>query len=341
MHLLVDPIVIALPQSPVTEEQVLSFFEHLMRWSGEIRANRHEFIASEPCIEALYLSNRYPTPRGIQQLLERFPIEDVDAKTVYAACSRIIENYPYFEQKATVREDEIIVDTDSVYSSPDVSSRLEEPLTTAFRETLGYIAFASEQVKPPLIDDLMLVTHPPIDGACIHIKALLVTDTGEVELETEFPLIWEPETLRQPIDSWEHLLEEAQNAFPHLIFLDSFLNGVKNEPFVPSIANRAYDLLAVLNEFKTCFDGSQFTDRGHELKQNWFNRKDPPFVDESDTNKITFKSALTFKLPDGTPILCSHHGRIRHRTYRLHFSHPIRHDEPVYIAYLGPKLTRD
>ena len=31
---------------------------------------------------------------------------------------------------------------------------------------------------------------------------------------------------------------------------------------------------------------------------------------------------------------------VRRMTLRLHFSWPIRADEPVYVVYVGPKLTK-
>lgn len=49
---------------------------------------------------------------------------------------------------------------------------------------------------------------------------------------------------------------------------------------------------------------------------------------------------MTFKDEHGNPLECFWHGKISTSYYRIHFSYPITHDEPLYIAYIGPKLTK-
>jgi hypothetical protein len=47
--------------------------------------------------------------------------------------------------------------------------------------------------------------------------------------------------------------------------------------------------------------------------------------------KKKFKKELTSITNDGKEVFCPFHGKIRHRFFRVHFSWPIRHKEPVAI----------
>ena len=66
------------------------------------------------------------------------------------------------------------------------------------------------------------------------------------------------------------------------------------------------------------------------------------FSDSSDSEKRGFRARLTFPHPDkpGESMFCTWHGKVRHMMLRLHFSWPVRADEPVYVVYAGPKLTK-
>lgn len=147
--------------------------------------------------------------------------------------------------------------------------------------------------------------------------------------------------LRPAINSWKELINRSKTDFPHLAFLDSIIDGLEGEPFNSTIASRAMTLFDILNTLKTCFDEKgDRTKAGEEIMDNYFHRKNAIFTDESDSNQNDFREKLTFKLSNGKQIFCPFHGKIKHRTFRLHFSWPIKHDEPLYIAYLGPKITK-
>lgn len=142
--------------------------------------------------------------------------------------------------------------------------------------------------------------------------------------------------------SWTLLLEQAKADFSHLTFLDSVLDAVASEPFSMIIAQRTLHLLDVLNRLKGSFDSDgALTPAGHELLQNFFHGEKAAFSDESDSNKRKFRQDLTFRTPDGGEIFCPFHGKISSRYYRIHHSWPIQHDEPLSIAYIGPKITKE
>ena len=166
--------------------------------------------------------------------------------------------------------------------------------------------------------------------------------------EVEILNFWEHDTLqsqleqlRPPVTSWIDLIERAKSDFPNLIFLDSVELSLEGEAFSSVIADRVTFQLELLNKFADYIDDQgRRTKIGHELYESYFMGDRAVFSDESVSNKRDFQNALIFKKPDGEEIFCPFHGKISHRTFRIHFSWPIRNNEPIYIAYIGPKITK-
>ncbi len=160
---------------------------------------------------------------------------------------------------------------------------------------------------------------------------------------------WEPNDLshylqnsRTPPQSWKTFMAYVQTDFAYLTFLDTLMSTLQNVPFNATVASHIVERLNVLNTLKTCFDAQgKLTSDGHAIMQNHFHGATAWFSDESATNKRDFKNELTFKKPDGGELFCPYHGKIRGELqFRIHFSWPIQHDEPLYIAYIGPKITK-
>jgi hypothetical protein len=78
------------------------------------------------------------------------------------------------------------------------------------------------------------------------------------------------------------------------------------------------------------------------LYQEYFTGKKAWFTDSSDSEKNRFKSQLTFKHPDvaGEDLICTWHGKVKSPQIRLHFSWPVSADTPLYVVYVGPKITK-
>jgi len=51
---------------------------------------------------------------------------------------------------------------------------------------------------------------------------------------------------------------------------------------------------------------------------------------------------MTFPDPDvqGETLFCSWHGKVKTPQYRIHFSWPVTAASPVYVVYVGPKITK-
>jgi hypothetical protein len=141
--------------------------------------------------------------------------------------------------------------------------------------------------------------------------------------------------------SWADLVERARSRYRNLTFVDSILEPLNGEPFNTTIADRVLKLLGILDHLKSSFeDDGRLSAEGHQLLQDYFHGDRALFTDESETNKRTFARQLTFRTPTGEELFCPYHGKISFRFYRVHHSWPIRSDQPLYIAYIGPKITK-
>ncbi len=146
-----------------------------------------------------------------------------------------------------------------------------------------------------------------------------------------------------PITSWQHLAKDMPNHCPNLMFSEDSFSSLYSHPFVDSAAKQIVERLKVLDKFKTCFDAQgQRTHEGQHLYQNHFMGDKAWFSDSSESEKIEFKNELTFKHPNNKneKLFCPWHGKIKTPQIRIHFSYPIYADEPLYVSYIGPKLTK-
>lgn len=142
------------------------------------------------------------------------------------------------------------------------------------------------------------------------------------------------------LQSWDELVERIPTLFPGLTLLNSVEQGLKGVPFNLTVATQVVERLGVLQKLSSCFDvnGNQ-TLEGHELMQQYVHGG-RLFSDESEQNKQDFHRELTFVKPNGELLFCPFHAKISHMFFRVHFSWPIVHNQPIYIAYIGPKITK-
>ena len=153
----------------------------------------------------------------------------------------------------------------------------------------------------------------------------------------------ENELPRVSVESWRDLANAAAHRFERLTLSEDCFKPLDGMPFVRSSADRAIVLLGILNRLALAYDtDGNRTAEGHRLYQDYFTGKKALFSDSSDAEKRDFRRRLTFPHPDqgGTNIFCPMHGKEYGSTLRLHFSWPIRYRGPVYVVYVGPKLTK-
>ena len=167
----------------------------------------------------------------------------------------------------------------------------------------------------------------------------------------DVPNYWDAETLtkvletasNKPLQSWEELEKTAKNHCPELTFSPESFGPLHGQPFVKSGAYQLLKRLVILQEFKNCFDeNGKRTPQGQEIYQKHFTGgKNAWFSDSSDTEKTKFKEKLTFShLLNVANPFCPWHGKVKTSQLRIHFSWPIQAGKPLYIAYVGPKITK-
>jgi hypothetical protein len=143
------------------------------------------------------------------------------------------------------------------------------------------------------------------------------------------------------IESWSILEKIARSAFHNLSFIPECFTPLNKMPFYRAAALSIMEKLRVLDEIKTCFDNTgKFNDLGNELYKKHFTGDKAWFSDSSEGEKNEFKKDMTFKLKDNDERLCAWHGKIKTPQIRIHFSSPIEKDTPLYIAYIGEKITK-
>lgn len=167
---------------------------------------------------------------------------------------------------------------------------------------------------------------------------------------------WDPASLEAKLEaapmamvSWGQLEALTAARCPLLTFATDAFDPLNGHPFVPGAAQRVLSILDTLNRFKSCFDANgQRTYEGNEIYQDFFTGvkegggHGATFSDSSDSEKIEFKKKMTFKHPGDASktIFCTWHGKVQTPQLRVHFSWPVRANEPFYVVYVGPKLTK-
>lgn len=146
-----------------------------------------------------------------------------------------------------------------------------------------------------------------------------------------------------PIASWDQLALVSQARFQNLTFSTTAFDPLRGLPLAPGAVQRIIERLDVLERLKCCFDQhGERTPEGHRLYQEHFTGDKAWFSDSSDAEKNEFQAELTFRHPvtDGETLFCTMHGKVKTPQIRIHFSWPVRADAPLYIVYVGPKITK-
>ncbi len=164
------------------------------------------------------------------------------------------------------------------------------------------------------------------------------------------PNFWDVDELKAaltatqvPPKSWIQLEETARSRYPDLTFSADSFEPLAGHPFGKGAAERLLSLLEVLHDIKNCFDEyGHRTAHGHEIYEKHFTGGKAWFSDSSDSEKARFRTDLTFAHPakPGGSLLCTWHGKVKTPQLRVHFTSPIRASEPLYIVYVGPKITK-
>lgn len=198
------------------------------------------------------------------------------------------------------------------------------------------VSFAPSQWEKPLID---VIFRSVAGDKSIQVQNYWIESSLETALQNT----------PKPIASWQQMEQIIRARCTKLIVSVEAFNSLQGCPFVSSAAQRICCLLSVLDKFKNCFDEhGQRTPEGHDIYHNFFTGKKGGggagaiFKDSSDDEKNKFQKEMTFLHPadPNTTLFCPWHGRIQTPQMRIHFSWPMTADDPAYVVYIGPKITK-
>ena len=195
-----------------------------------------------------------------------------------------------------------------------------------------------------------LVSFSPSDWECTPVEVIWRRTNGEpdgrdVELENWWDARALEETLRGQaplVRSWDDLRQASGSRFNNLTFAADCFAPLEKCPFNKSKMKAFIKLLNTLDQFACAFDESgRRSAEGHRIYKDYFTGDKAWFSDSSDSEKHDFREKLTFKHPENreSSLFCTWHGKVA-KTFRLHFSWPIKAGESVYVVYAGPKLTK-
>ncbi len=175
-------------------------------------------------------------------------------------------------------------------------------------------------------------------------------DDGTCE-DTSIPNHWTLDSVEEaldrhpsPVASWTDLATRSRERCGRLTFAADAFEPLRGHPFSPGVAARVRVLLNTLDRMKGCFaaDCSR-TPEGSRLYQDHFTGDKAWFSDSSDSEKTSFTRQLTFKHPEDADatVFCPWHGKVKlPPQFRIHFSWPMTSKDPLYVVYVGPKITR-
>ena len=146
-----------------------------------------------------------------------------------------------------------------------------------------------------------------------------------------------------PMGAWADVERTCRRRYTQLFFSPGAFGGLSGVPFAKSSAERIITLLGILDRKAGAFDhAGEPTDEGRRIDRDYFSGANALFTDSSATEKRELSERLVFPHPTkpGESLWCSWHGKERHLALRLHFTWPIRHRQPIYIVYVGPKRTK-
>lgn len=195
-----------------------------------------------------------------------------------------------------------------------------------------------------------VISFKPSDWCYSPVTVIWRQNDEEEISETSIGNWWSVEELKQsldqadiPIGSWSELREISVTRFKFLRISETCFAYLEGVPFAKSSAERVLFLLKVLDELVGNTD--QFgarTAKGRYIYREYFMGKRALFSDASNTEKNKFRQQLMFAHPDypEQKIFCPWHGKESHLTLRIHFSWPKKTGDPVYVVYVGPKITK-
>ena len=302
----------------------LNIFRDSLARVMEMRKVARQFGRELYCHRTLLCSN--PKPDMSLQLA----ILSLSSKDeIRAAMSWLTKNGPFWDDLRRHSDDDYLECCNEIVTETSIGE-------AAFRNLHG--------------SNCGLISFTPSDWCYSPVTVVWRQNDVEENSKTNVENWWSVEELKKslnqapaPISSWSELREFSGTRFDNLRISQSCFAHLDGVPFARSSADRILFLLNILDELVGNTDQKGVrTTKGHYLYREYFIGKRALFSDSSDTEKNMFHQKLMFAHPDKPEqkIFCPWHGKESHSTLRIHFSWPIQTGNPVYVVYVGPKITK-
>jgi hypothetical protein len=272
------------------------------------------------CYSSILNSEVYANT-SLRHVLNNFNNDDRDKKILIL--SWLDKNGPFWDSNRRHSPNEYYTFNDDVVTDKTLA---EVAFNNSINQISSTISFSPSHFQ---LSPLIIQLHRD-DASIVYFRI------------TNYWKIIEVEQLLQnsdaEIDSWDSMIDRIKRDYPSFQLLNSFSEGLRDEPFNSSIANRAFHLVSYLNDYKNSLNpDNSCSEKTNEIINKFFTGNKALFSDSSDTEKNdpVKKNRLTIE-GNFYPM----HGKIRHRAFRLHFSWPILKSQPIILAYLGQKLTK-
>jgi hypothetical protein len=206
MHLLVDPVLYAVPNAEDDNETFERYIEHLSLWSDELRSKRHNFYVWQECIDALNAAGCFPYPPILKKLWARMDEQIISSDIAFAACRSLFEPPNLEDWIEDPNLYDMLVDEERFKVMPELLDRLPPEVADAFQQALGKVAYVKKSHQELPLADLHLVTHPVVGEKRAEITAYVVANSHSAEVEEELLLITKPEDLDALLklaDQWQ------------------------------------------------------------------------------------------------------------------------------------------
>lgn len=264
MHLLFDPVVLAVPGGvAVTAETYLAYAAQLLDWDEIARGVQHPYCVPGELKDALVADDCYPDAATLYRRWGPAGVR-MSPDTVATVARSILDRTPTLERFFAADLGGVQVEEKQVSIQPDLLARLPEQTAAAFCRALARVAWLRQSVAAPTAGhnpaDLWLATQPvagPVKVAAIHAE-VLADDGGDnlLAVDSDLPLATHPRDLDRYFKI-ELAWREPAAA------IRAMARVLLNEPFSDRVVRRL-ERLRIGKAFCASIEGCQIhTQRGY------------------------------------------------------------------------------
>lgn len=211
MDFLVDPLVFSLPSEKAPRQALEIYVDFLIQWQYLFANSTYNFMMSSACVYSLDEMGLYPYLENLEKIWKYAQEETMDVRDVFNACIKVLSNWPFLEERIP-HLDKIEIYEDTVRIRPDLLDRQPEAVDEAFRQALGYVAYARAFIPESIASNLLLLTYPISGQSLAEIWATVLAESSDqygltdVNIYSDILLVTTPDELldfMELSDFWE------------------------------------------------------------------------------------------------------------------------------------------